>query len=175
MSKEILNVVDAVSKAYEEFQIMFDMNPEKTTKAARGYYVDNLLRNYINKGEREKAQTIIDEASKYATGPLVDKLNDYQKDLFGSPEDVIAYYKPILESEPQNIEALKALWKAVHKAAEIPLEAPKNQFNKTSTKYEQDVKYGSFSGFISHYHVSKRKIDCAGLEITKLLEEVKDD
>jgi tetratricopeptide (TPR) repeat protein len=105
-------VVDAVSKAYEEFQIMFDMNPEKTTKAARGYYVDNLLRNYINKGEREKAQTIIDEASKYATGPLVDKLNDYQKDLFGSPEDVIAYYKPILESEPQNIEALKALERA---------------------------------------------------------------
>ena len=50
-----------------------------------------------------------------------------------------------------------------------------NQFGKTSTKYEQDVKYGSFSGFISHYHVSKRKIDCAGLEIAKLLEEVKDD
>ena len=76
---------------------------------------------------------------------------------------------------PVQIEALKALWKAVHKAAEIPLEAPKNQFNKTSTKYEQDVKYGNFSGFISHYHVSKRKIDCAGLEIAKLLEEVKDD
>jgi len=76
---------------------------------------------------------------------------------------------------PVQIEALKALWKAVHKAAEVPLKAPTNQFGKTSTKYEQDVKYGSFSGFISHYHVSKRKIDCAGLEIAKLLEEVKDD
>ena len=76
---------------------------------------------------------------------------------------------------PVQIEALKALWKAIHKAAEIPYEAPKNQFGTTSTKYEQDVKYGSFSGFISHYHVSKRKIDCAGLDIVKLLEQVKDD
>jgi hypothetical protein len=76
---------------------------------------------------------------------------------------------------PVQIEALQALWKAISKAADIPLEAPKNQFGKTSTKYEQDVKYGSFSGFISHYHVSKHKIDCAGLEIVELLEEVKDD
>jgi hypothetical protein len=33
------------------------------------------------------------------------------------------------------------------------------------------VKYGSFSGFISHYHVSKNKIDCAGMDIKALLEE----
>jgi len=105
-------VTDAVPLAYEQFQIMFDLNPEKTTKSARGYYVDNLLRNYVNKGETEKAQEIINESSKYATGALVDKLNDYQKDLFGSPEDVIAYYKPILENEPKNVEALKSLEKA---------------------------------------------------------------
>jgi|2_EtaG_2_1085320.scaffolds.fasta_scaffold06797_4 peptidoglycan hydrolase-like protein with peptidoglycan-binding domain len=73
---------------------------------------------------------------------------------------------------PVQIQALKALWKAIHKATEIPYEAPQNQFGSTSTKYEQDVKYGNFSGFISHYHVSKNKIDCAGLEIKDLLEEV---
>lgn len=103
---------DAVPKAYEQFQIMFDLDPEKTTKSGRGYYVDNLLRNYVNKGETEKAQAIIDEASKYATGALAEKLNDYQKDLFGSPEDVIGYYTPILEQEPKNVEALKALEQA---------------------------------------------------------------
>jgi len=80
-----------------------------------------------------------------------------------------------LDFYPVQLEALKALWKAIHKAAEIPYEAPKSQFGTTSTKYEQDVKYGNFSGFISHYHVSKNKIDCAGLDIVKLLEEVKDD
>ncbi len=80
-----------------------------------------------------------------------------------------------LDFYPVQLEALKALWKAIHKAAEIPYDTPKSQFGNTSTKYEQDVKYGSFSGFISHYHVSKNKIDCAGLDIVKLLEQVKDD
>jgi tetratricopeptide (TPR) repeat protein len=102
-------ITDAVTKAYDEFQSMFDLNPERTTTTARGYYVDNLLRNYINKGETAKAQEIINEASKYAKGALVEKLNDYQKDLFETPEDIVAYYIPILEEEPQNIEALKAL------------------------------------------------------------------
>ena len=102
-------IKDAVPKAYEQFQIMFDLDPQKTTKSARGYYVDNLLRNYVNKGETQKAQEVINEASKYATGDLTEKLNDYQKDLFESPEDVIAYYTPVLEENPKNVEALKAL------------------------------------------------------------------
>jgi len=79
--------------------------------------------------------------------------------------------EPFLGFYPAQIEALKALWKAIHTAAEIPYETPLNQFGKTSTKYEQDVAYGDFKGFVSHYHVSKRKIDCAGLDIKTLLEE----
>ena len=78
---------------------------------------------------------------------------------------------PFLGFYPAQIEAAKALWKAIHTATGIPYKTPLNQFGKTSTKYEQDVAYGDFSGFVSHYHVSKRKIDCAGLDIKTLLEE----
>lgn len=73
---------------------------------------------------------------------------------------------------PQQIEALKALWKAINTSAGVPLQAPTNQFGTTSKGYEQDTKYGKFSGFISHYHVSKEKIDCAGLDIKKILDEL---
>ncbi len=73
---------------------------------------------------------------------------------------------------PEQLEALKALWKAISNATGIPYETPTNQFGTTSTKYEQSVAYGKFSGFVSHYHVSKRKIDCAGLDIKALLEEI---
>ena len=76
---------------------------------------------------------------------------------------------------PQQIEALKALWEAIHRATGIPYETPVNQFGSTSTKYEQEVAYGKFSGFVSHYHVSKRKIDCAGLDIKFLLDEIIED
>ena len=82
---------------------------------------------------------------------------------------------PFLGFYPAQIEALKALWKAINGATEIPYETPVSQFGKTSTKYVQDVAYGSFSGFVSHYHVSKTKIDCAGLDIKTLLDEVKYD
>ncbi len=79
--------------------------------------------------------------------------------------------EPFLGFYPEQLEALKSLWKAVHEATGIPYETPLNQFGKTSTKYEQNVAYGDFQGFVSHYHVSKRKIDCAGLDIKTLLEE----
>ena len=32
---------------------------------------------------------------------------------------------------------------------------------------------GSFKGFVSHYHLTKRKIDCANLDLRKLLDEIK--
>jgi len=80
--------------------------------------------------------------------------------------------EPFLGFYPVQIQALKALWKAINKASDIPFETPTNQFNTTDKGYVQDAKYGKFSGFVSHYHVSKNKIDCAGLDIKKLLEEV---
>lgn len=100
---------DGLAKAYMEFQKMFDIDAERATTAANGYYVDALLKNYISKGMNQEAQAIIDEASKYATGELASKLTDYQEDLLENPDDVIAYYTPIVEQEPNNVEALKKL------------------------------------------------------------------
>ena len=82
---------------------------------------------------------------------------------------------PFLGFYPEQLEAAKALWKAISAATGIPYETPENQFGKTSTKYEQDVAYGNFSGFVSHYHISKTKIDCAGLDIKTMLDEIKYD
>ena len=74
---------------------------------------------------------------------------------------------------PVQIQALKALWKAIHLACDVKLETPLNQFGTISKKYHQDAKYGKFNGFVSHYHLTNRKIDCAGLDIKKLLEDIK--
>lgn len=83
--------------------------------------------------------------------------------------------EPFMDFYPQQIDALKALWKAINGATGIPYECPINQFGSTSTKYEQDVTYGKFTGFVSHYHVSKAKIDCAGLDIKQLLQDIKEE
>ena len=81
---------------------------------------------------------------------------------------------PFLDFYPVQIEALKALWASIHAAADVPYETPLNQFGKTSTIYEQQWAYGKERGFVSHYHVNKKKIDCAGLDIKTLLEDLDD-
>tara|TARA_R110000824_G_scaffold61313_1_gene163150 strand:- start:2402 stop:3358 length:957 start_codon:yes stop_codon:yes gene_type:complete len=82
---------------------------------------------------------------------------------------------PFLGFYPVQIRALKQLWKAIHKGLNIPYNAPLNQFGNTDGNYAQHVKYGTFKGFVSHYHVSKNKKDCAGLDIKTLLEEVENE
>ena len=79
-----------------------------------------------------------------------------------------------LDFYPVQIQALQALWKACANAYDIPLlSIPSGDSDfKTSTKTESKVSNGSFKGFVSHYHITKRKIDCAGLDIVHLLEGV---
>ena len=72
---------------------------------------------------------------------------------------------------PVQIEALKALWEAVEGCTDIEFDTPLDN-GETSKKYEQHVVYGSYKGIVSHYHCSKKKMDCANLDIKKLLEEL---
>jgi hypothetical protein len=105
----------------------------------------------------------------------------YKKNGFGERPMVEAAWvhahqlDPFLGFYPAQIRAAKALWRAIHTATGIPYEAPLSQFGNISTKYEQHVKYGDFSGFVSHYHISKNKIDCAGLDLRVLLEEAEQE
>ena len=86
-----------------------------------------------------------------------------------------AKLKPFTGFYPEQIEALKALMKAVHKATGIPLEAPLGRDGNTNTNVSKKCASGKFEGFISHYHLTKNKIDCAGLDLKKLMEEIKND
>jgi len=82
---------------------------------------------------------------------------------------------PFMDFYPVQIEALKSLWVSIHDSTGVEYEAPLDSSGNTSTKYEQSVAYGNFSGYISHYHVSKQKIDCANLDLKTMLEEVTSD
>ena len=73
---------------------------------------------------------------------------------------------------PQQRDALKALMRAVNKATGIPLQAPLDRSKSTNTTVSKKAASGRFEGFMSHYHLTNRKIDCAGLDLKKLLKEV---
>tara|TARA_R110001583_G_scaffold7985_18_gene39021 strand:+ start:9798 stop:10718 length:921 start_codon:yes stop_codon:yes gene_type:complete len=81
--------------------------------------------------------------------------------------------KPFTDFYPVQVEALKALWKAVHTGIGIPLECPVRSDGSLNTGVDKSVANGRFSGFVNHYNYTKNKIDCAGLDLATLLEEVK--
>jgi hypothetical protein len=48
-----------------------------------------------------------------------------------------------------------------------------NASGKLSDTVDKDCVKGKFHGICNHYNFTKGKIDCAGLDVTALLEEVK--
>jgi len=81
---------------------------------------------------------------------------------------------PFLDFYPVQLEALKALWKAVHIGIDIPLEYPRNSTENLETGVHKACERGKFKGFCNHYNFTRGKIDCAGLDLPKLLQEVKE-
>ena len=69
---------------------------------------------------------------------------------------------------PAQLDALDALWKAVHEGCGIPLEAP-----ATKWAYDADCAAGRFKGFMNHFHCSKKKIDVGGLDIEQRIKKLK--
>ena len=79
---------------------------------------------------------------------------------------------PFLGFYPIQIQALKALWKAVHIGIGIPLDYPKLGDGALNTGVDKDCERGKFRGFCNHYNFTRNKIDCAGLDLPALLSEL---
>lgn len=71
----------------------------------------------------------------------------------------------------EQLEALKELWVAINESNDIPLECPTNPDGSLVEGVDRDCETSKFKGFINHYNLTKRKIDCAGLDLVKLLKE----
>tara|TARA_B100000131_G_scaffold191621_1_gene184218 strand:- start:255 stop:1196 length:942 start_codon:yes stop_codon:yes gene_type:complete len=103
----------------------------------------------------------------------------YDKNGFGRRpvcSDSVVHGKKLKEHTdfyPVQIQALKALWKAIHVGLGIPLECPTNTDGSLLKGVSSDVANGRFEGFVNHYNYTKNKIDCANLDMISLIEEVK--
>jgi hypothetical protein len=95
----------------------------------------------------------------------------YEKNGFG-PRPVWSGKKvhgrsmdPFLGFYDVQIEALGALWEAISTACGIPLEIP-----ETDSAVDPACEANTFKGFCCHYHLTRRKIDCGGLDMQAVLE-----
>ena len=78
--------------------------------------------------------------------------------------------EPFMDFYPVQKEALKALYEACHRGLGIPLQAPKTKWG-----VDPEVRKKTFRGFCSHFHLTRGKIDCAGLDIDAILEQIRKD
>lgn len=72
----------------------------------------------------------------------------------------LGYYKVQLEAYKKLLEALTSFYN-------IPLQTP------SEAKVIPEAQTGKYDGVVCHYHVSRKKIDCAGLDIESILEELR--
>jgi hypothetical protein len=74
---------------------------------------------------------------------------------------------------PVQLEALKALWEACHLAFNIPMECPTSPDGTLLLGVDDRCLSGDFKGFVNHYNLTRKKIDCANLEMLKMISECK--
>ena len=73
---------------------------------------------------------------------------------------------------PVQVQALKALIKALHQSVGIPLECPSDEEGVMLTGLSEEADKGDFRGFCHHFHLTTRKKDAAGLDLGVILDQI---
>lgn len=82
---------------------------------------------------------------------------------------------PFLGFYDVQIKALKKLWLAVEKCTNIRWQTPLDGNGNMWPTRHPIASMGEFHGYVNHFHLKRSKIDCAGLDIPRLLLEAKDE
>lgn len=81
--------------------------------------------------------------------------------------------EPFLGYYPVQIEAYKALVKGLCEHYNIKLECPLDEDGELLSTVDDTAAASDFEGVVCHYHLTRRKKDTAGLELKKILEDIK--
>lgn len=103
------NIDNALEKAYEEYEQAYELDPEKLTQAADGYYIQILLNNYVSNDERDAALAMIEKVEPIASPALLETIDQIHDELFSDPEERVTFLEGRLESNPEDTEILSEL------------------------------------------------------------------
>lgn len=81
--------------------------------------------------------------------------------------------EPHLGFYPVQIEAYKALVKALRIGHNIPLTTPIDAAGNQINTMVPEVATGKFTGIVHHFQITTNKIDSAGMDLPKVLGEIK--
>jgi hypothetical protein len=98
-----------MGKAYEQYAKLVELNPERAASIGKGYYVQILAQNYVNRSEKEKALELMKKTEPYANQKTIDYYDKLRNQLFDDPAERITYLEGKLNEEPKNEEILAEL------------------------------------------------------------------
>ncbi len=81
--------------------------------------------------------------------------------------------RPHLGYYPVQIEAYKKLIKVLCDHYDIPIQTPMINEKVEDAGVVKEATRGKYNGIVCHYHVSRNKIDCAGLSLANILESIR--
>ena len=81
--------------------------------------------------------------------------------------------KPFLGFYDVQMEAASALWQAMNVGLGMPLECPTDADGYMIKGVSKEVSSNRFEGIVHHYHLTARKIDCAGFDLNDHLQVLK--
>lgn len=137
---------DGLQKAYADYAKLFEINPERAISLGDGYYLRQALNNIVRQGTKEEAQAFIDNVKPHAKGEALAFIEEKQQELLGSPEEQIAYYAPIVEQDPKNVDAWKALEEAYDQLDNRKkLNEVKLKINELDPTYESAMDLAEFA------------------------------
>lgn len=140
------NIDNGLQKAYGDYAKLFEINPERALSLGDGYYLRQALNNIVRQGTKEEAQAFIDNVKPFASGEALAFIEEKQQEILGSPEEQIAYFSPLVEEDPENLEAWKALESAYEDLDDREkLNEVKLKINELEPTYESAMGLAEFA------------------------------
>jgi len=80
--------------------------------------------------------------------------------------------KPHLGFYKLQVEAYKKLITLLCDHYNIEVDIPRTKEGELYTGVVDTVSKGKYNGVVCHYHITRGKIDCAGLDLAKIIDEL---
>lgn len=137
------SINDGLQKAYTDFEKMFELDPEKTTNLANGYYIKVTVDNMVSKDRKEDVIQVIETATPFASDDILAFFDEKLQKVFNTPEERKTFFEGKVQENPNDIESLQALAEALEDLnLQSDLIATMRKIHKLEPSFDSALKLG---------------------------------
>ncbi len=103
-------VSNGQQRAFDQYTILFDKNPERLVKDADGFYAQFIASYLMAENRNDDVIAFMDKAQPFAEAATIEAFNGHRDRLFRNPEDRIVFLESLLEKDPGNLETMGQLY-----------------------------------------------------------------